>query len=173
MYYMLTYANEAYKYFGDKTNYNATITALLETYATAKGEGMAEQTYAKAIENLAFGKVITEATVDLGAAPAFVFTVANGFEGTITVSYAGNTKTLTVKDGKAIVTGMKVYNFGADVIVTAEGTVNGENVTETATYNLDTFVKYHVNNEAAESQACVALLKALYDYVTCADLYTK
>ena len=173
MYYMLTYANEAYKYFGDKENYDATITALLTTYADAKGEGMAEQTYAKAIENLAFGTVITEATVNLGSAPAFVFTVAEGFEGTITVTYAGNTKELVVKDGKAIVNGMKVYNFGADVTVTAVGTVNGEAVNETATYNLDTFVKYHVNNDAPESVACVDLLKALYDYVACADLYTK
>ena len=173
MYYMLTYANEAYKYFGDKTNYDAAITALLTTYADAKGEGMAPQTYAKAIENLAFGTVITEATVNLGAAPAFVFTVAEGFDGTITVTYAGNTKELVVKDGKAVVNGMKVYNFGADVTVTAVGTVNGEAVTETATYNLDTFVKYHVNNDAPESVACVDLLKALYDYVACADLYTK
>ena len=179
MYYMLTYANEAYKYFGDKTNYDATITALLTTYADAKGEGMAPQTYAKAIENLAFGTVITEATVNLGSAPAFVFTVADGFEGTITVTYAGNSKPLTIVGNKATVTGMKVYNFGADVIVTAEGTLNGEAITETATYNLDTFVKYHVDNAKSESEtaeaskACVALLKALYDYVTCADIYTK
>ena len=173
MYYMLTYANEAYKYFGDKTNYDATITALLTTYADAKGEGMAPQTYAKAIENLAFGTVITEATVNLGSAPAFVFTVAEGFEGTVTVTYAGNTKTLVIEGGKATVNGMKVYNFSSDIIVTAEGTINGEAVTETSTYNLDTFVKYHVNNDAPESVACVDLLKALYDYVTCADLYTK
>ena len=173
MYYMLTYANEAYKYFGDKTNYDAAITALLTTYADAKGEGMPPQTYAKAIEDLAFGTAITEATVNLGAAPAFVFTVAEGFEGTVTVTYAGNTKVLVVKDGKAIVNGMKVYNFSSDIIVTAEGTINGEAVTETSTYNLDTFVKYHVNNDAPESVACVDLLKALYDYVACADIYTK
>ena len=170
---MLTYANEAYKYFGDKTNYDATITALLETYADAKGEGMAEQTYAKAIENLAFGTAITEATVNLGSAPAFVFTVAEGFEGTVTVTYAGNTKTLVIEGGKATVNGMKVYNFSSDIIVTAEGTINGEAVTETSTYNLDTFVKYHVESDAPESVACVDLLVALYDYVACADIYTK
>ena len=43
--------------------------------------------------------------------------------------------------------------------------------TENAQYNLDTFVKYHVESEAEESVACVALLKALYDYVACAAAY--
>jgi hypothetical protein len=43
--------------------------------------------------------------------------------------------------------------------------------TENAQYNLDTFVKYHVNSEAEESVACEALLVALYDYVACAKAY--
>ena len=177
MYYMLTYANEAYKYFGDKTNYDATISAILTANENAKGEGMAEQTYGKAITELALGSVFESATVKLTSAPAFVLNLKDGFAGTVTVTYGTNVRTYTVtatSDRELVIEGMKVYNFGAELTVNATGTIGETEVkTENAKYNLDTFVKYHVNNDAPESVACEALLKALYDYVACADIYTK
>jgi hypothetical protein len=85
------------------------------------------------------------------------------------------TRTYTVtaeSDREIVVAGMKAYNFGTDLTINAEGTIGEEAVaTENAQYNLDTFVKYHVESEAEESVACVALLKALYDYVACATAY--
>ena len=177
MFYMLTYANEAYKYFGDKASYDDKISALLTEYATAKGEGMAEQTYSKAISELALGQVFESATIKLTAAPAFVLTLKDGFAGTVTVTYGQTSRTYTVTadDSRSLVIeGMKVYNFGSELTINASGTVGGaEAKTENAKYNLDTFVKYHVESEAAESVACEALLKALYDYVVCADTSTK
>ena len=101
----------------------------------------------------------------------------DGFAGTVTVTYGTNVRTYTVtatSDRELVIEGMKVYNFGAELTVNATGTIGETEVkTENAKYNLDTFVKYHVNNDAPESVACEALLIALYDYVTCADLYTK
>ena len=177
MYYMLTYANEAYKYFGDKTNYDATISAILTANENAKGEGMAEQTYGKAITELALGSVFESATVKLTSAPAFVLNLKDGFAGTVTVTYGTNVRTYTVtatSDRELVIEGMKVYNFGAELTVNATGTIGETEVkTENAKYNLDTFVKYHTESDAPESVACEALLIALYDYVACADLYTK
>ena len=177
MYYMLTYANEAYKYFGDKENYDAAISAILTANENAKGEGMAEQTYGKAITELALGSVFESATVKLTSAPAFVLNLKDGFAGTVTVTYGTNVRTYTVtatSDRELVIEGMKVYNFGAELTVNATGTIGETEVkTENAKYNLDTFVKYHTESDAPESVACEALLIALYDYVTCADLYTK
>jgi hypothetical protein len=176
MFYMLTYANEAYKYFGNNTD-NETVKALLTAYADAKGEGMADQTYANAIAELSLGSVFESATVKLTSAPAFVLNLKAGFEGTVTVTYGENVRNYTVTatdDREIVIEGMKVYNFGAELTINATGKIGETEVkTENAKYNLDTFVKYHVESDAAESVACEALLKALYDYVTCADLYTK
>ena len=173
MYYVLNYANEAAKYFDGAED--ATLKALLETYAAAKGEGMAEQTYANAIETLALGEVFESATVELTAAPAFVLNVKDNFVGTVTITYGDQTRTfeITADSDRAIVLkGMKAYNFGLELTVNAEGTIGETAVkTENAKYNLDTFVKYHVNSEAEESVACEALLVALYDYVACATAY--
>ena len=129
------------------------------------------------VTELALGSVFESATVKLTSAPAFVLNLKDGFAGTITIAYGANVRTYTVtatSDRELVIEGMKVYNFGAELTINATGTIGETEVkTENAKYNLDTFVKYHVNNDAPESVACVDLLKALYDYVTCADLYTK
>ena len=173
MYYVLNYANEAAKYFVGVAD--AAVAALLETYAEAKGEGMADQTYANAIAELALGQVFDSASVKLTSAPAFVLTLKEGFAGTVTVTYGDKTRTyvVTAEDEREIVVaGMKAYNFGLNITVNAEGTIGEEAVaTENAQYNLDTFVKYHVESEDPASVACVDLLKALYDYVACATAY--
>ena len=172
MYYVLNYANEASKYFDGAAD--ATVAALLETYADVKGEA-AEQTYANAIAELALGQVFDSASVKLTSAPAFVLTLKEGFAGTVTVTYGDKTRTyvVTAEDEREIVVaGMKAYNFGLNITVNAEGTIGEEAVaTENAQYNLDTFVKYHVESEDPASVACVDLLKALYDYVACATAY--
>ena len=179
MYYMLTYANEAYKYFGNTAENNETLAALLANYESAKGEYVADETYAGAVEDTGLAGVFANATVDLGSAPKFVFTLKDGFAGTVTITYGhySNTVTYTVtaEDSRTItLTGMKAYNFSTDIIVNAEGTIGGETVkVENGMYNLDTFVKYHADNAATneDSAKCLALLKAFYDYVTVANAY--
>ena len=180
MYYMAAYANEAYKYFAASETDDATLAALLTTYADAKGEYVASGEYAEAIADTKLGDAFASATVDLGSAPRFVLTLKDGFAGTVTVTYGPNTytKTVTATDSRVLVIdGMKAYNFIVTLDVTAEGTIGEAAVSVAGNYNLDTFVKYHVENAAsesetaAESQKCLALLKAFYDYVVIANAY--
>lgn len=179
MYYTAAYANEAYKYFGNTAEDNATLAALLANYDSAKGEYVADETYAGAVTDTGLANVFANATVDLGSAPKFVFTLKDGFAGTVTITYGhySNTVTYTVtaEDSRTItLTGMKAYNFSTDIFVNAEGTIGGETVkVENGMYNLDTFVKYHVDNAATneESAKVLALLKAFYNYCVVANAY--
>ena len=178
MYYMIAYATEAAEYFGKDTE---ELDALLEYLSGAKDT--VSHDFTDAISNVNLGGAFDSATVDLKSAPEFILTLKQGFVGTITISYGTNVRTYTIDDnhsGMIAVTGMKVYNFGSTLVINAEGTVNGNAVkTENAEYNLDTFVKYHVENAssgsatATESAKCLDLLLAFYDYVTVADAYTK
>ena len=180
MYYMIAYAAEACKYFGEE---NAELTELLTYIEDAKGEGTVDHEFANAIEELNFGGVFEEATIKLDSAPAFVLTLKDGFAGTVTVQYGLNVKEYTVSETDSrtiVIEGMKVYNFGATLTINAEGTIGETDVkTENAKYNLDTFVNYHVENAASDSdtaaasEKCLAVLLALYDYVCVADEYTK
>ncbi len=175
MYYMAAYANEAYKYFGDGTA-DETLAGILTTYESAKGEYVADETYANAIADTKLGDAFASATIDLASAPRFVLTLKDGFAGTVTVTYGPNTftKTVTATDDRVIVIdGMKAYNFIVTLDVTAEGTIGETAVTVAGNYNLDTFVKYHADNAATneDSAKCLALLKAFYDYVTVANAY--
>ena len=179
MYYTAAYANEAYKYFGNTAENNETLAALLANYESAKGEYVADETYAGAVTDTGLAGVFANATVDLGSAPKFVFTLKDGFAGTVTITYGhySNTVTYTVtaEDSRTItLTGMKAYNFSTDIIVNAEGTIGGETVkVENGMYNLDTFVKFHADNAATneESAKVLALLKAFYDYCVVANAY--
>lgn len=179
MYYTAAYANEAYKYFGNTAEDNATLATLLANYDSAKGEYVADETYAGAVTDTGLANVFANATVDLGSAPKFVFTLKDGFAGTVTITYGhySNTVTYTVtaEDSRTItLTGMKAYNFSTDIFVNAEGTIGGETVkVENGMYNLDTFVKYHVDNAATneESAKVLALLKAFYNYCVVANAY--
>ena len=172
---MAAYANEAYKYFGNGMA-NETLVSLLTTYESAKGEYVADETYANALTETNLGGAFETATIDLASAPRFVLTLKDGFAGTVTVTYGPNTftKTVTATDDRGIVIdGMKAYNFCVTLDVTAEGTIGETAVTVAGNYNLDTFVKYHADNAATneDSAKCLALLKAFYDYVAVANAY--
>ena len=183
MYYMVEYANEAAKYFGKD---NTALATLLETYSEAKGDETVDKSYSAALESTGLGAVFSEASVRLTSAPAFVFTLKDSIDGTVTVRYAGNERIFSTAGKTEIaVDGMKVYNFTSAVYVTVEYKVGEETVTVEGVYNLDTYAKYHTEVAASEpsedlteetiaaSEKALALIEALYAYATVADAYTK
>ena len=167
MYYTVAYALEATKYFNETDARTIEVlSTLLTTYASAKGEDLAEKTYANAIAqeviDATLGNVFTSVTVSLDSAPKFVLTVKDGFVGTVTVSYGGNIRTyeVTAENNKVVVEGMKAYNFGTTLTITAEGAEG--------TYTLDTYAKYTAENG---TDADKAIVDAFYNYVTVASAY--
>ena len=122
------------------------------------------------------GSVFTQATLTLDPKPAYVFTVKAGFVGTVTVANGNNVRTYNFTentDRTIVIDGMKAYNFVATLVITAEGTVNGESVTLTdGVYNLAAFAEYHANNsENADSAACLPLVNAFRTYADYAYFY--
>ena len=181
MYYMLNYANEAETYFDGAAD--ETVTALLSEYAAYGAMYGADYTYGTTVDTADLSAAFDNATLDIESTPAFVLTLKNGFEGTVTVSYANglNVRNYTVAadDSRTIVVdGMKMYNFGTILTISANGTVNGEAVSVEGKYTLDTFANYHYNNSMNEesetkaaSEACMPLVKALVAYAEVAELY--
>ena len=177
MYYMLNYVNEAAKYFensADATEIAKLLADNEEKYATQT----ISHEYANALEDTGLGKIFASAGIELGEAPAFTL-VSNGkFAGKVTVTYGdGNVREFNVPEdstGTYAVTGMKIFNFGVNINITAVGTLEGEEgeQTITGTLNLDTYASYHAANTENEASAKVLpLIEALYDYVKVAEQY--
>ena len=176
MYYMLDYANKAEQYIDGAAN--ESIMALLESNAAYGAKYEADYSFANVFDIASLSGAIKEATLDIESTPKFVFTLKNGFEGTVTVSYGNGLNTrvynVTADDNRSIsIEGMKVYNFGTTLNVTAVGTVNGEAVNAEGSYSLDTFAKYHSDRSETDeaSAACMPLVKALCAYAKVAELY--
>ena len=182
MCYMLNYANEAEKFFDGEAN--ETVANLLTKYAdyTAK-YNYVEDYDNKKVTNTNLSSIFTSASVSLKSAPAFVLTLKDDFVGTVTVKYGTNnvrTYNVTAESARTItIEGMKVYNFGTILEITANGTL-GETAIELTNgkYTLDTFAAYHkanANDEtsatAADSAACLDLVAALSAYAEVAELY--
>ena len=169
MYNMLSFADAAFKYFNDAED--DTIVSLLETYA-AWNKVSVDKSYGNALADTGLGDVFTSAGIVLGDAPAFTLVPNGNFAGTVTVTYGdGNVRNYTVKAGsvEAIkIEGMKIFNFGVNVNITAVGTVAGVEQTVSGTLNLDTYAKYQTAN--AEENV-VAIVEALYNYVKIAEQY--
>ena len=181
MYYMLNYAAEAAEYLTGEAD--AELVALLTANAQWNVINVAKN-YANAVETTGLDAIFTSSGITLGEAPAFTFTPNGKFTGTVTVTYGdGNVRTFTVhadSTAKLTVEGMKIYNFGTNLTVTAVGTVAGmeDEQTVVGTNNLDTYAKYHTENAAnaesataAESAEALDLINALYDYVKVAEQY--
>lgn len=181
MYYMLNYANEAEKYIdGAADEAIADVLAVAAEYAE---KYVVDYNYEMLFDTSVLADVFANATLDIESSPAYVFTLVDGFEGTVTVTYAGGLNervyNVTADDSRKIaIEGMKVYNFGTVLTITANGTVNGEAVSVEGSYSLDNFANYHNNNAAdetsdtqASSAACMPLIKALFAYAEVAELY--
>ncbi|MBQ9070709.1 MAG: hypothetical protein IJY23_05115 [Clostridia bacterium] len=171
VYYMLNYANEAVKYF-DKVENDETIAALLENYSSVGGKYTVDSTLNA--KNNGLSDVFAGVAIDANSSPAFVLTLNEGFKGTVTVSYAGSkaTRTFTVTEASKAndtlkIDGMKAYNFGTDLTVTAEGTLNGAAVSISGQFNLDAYVEHAESNALAH----LDLVKALRAYAEVSELY--
>ena len=174
LWYVVNYANEAYKYFGG--NAHTELARLLTEYADAKNAS--ERVYLNVLDNTGLDAVFAAATLRLNEVPAYTFTVKAGFAGTVTVTTTAGTYTFTVEASetpkKLVIEGMKAYELSETAAITAEGTIGDSAVVvDAGQFNLATFASYHANNvEASEaSAAAIDLINALYDYVTEANIY--
>ena len=184
MYYMLAYAKEAVKYLNSAEAYDETLAAATETYKAYATKDVAEYQYV--ITNTGLGSVLDGASVQLTSSPNFIFTFkdldptegVSYFKGTVEVKYGENVQTLTADgtESYVVVSDMKAYNFASLLEITIKDE-NGEVVAE-GNYNLDTFANYHVTNSKdensatkADSEACLPLVQAFYNYVAVANGY--
>ena len=174
VYYMMNYANEAAKYFAKAEN--ADIAKLVaDNKATIEAIYIPVWAADEAITNMGISSVISAASVgEYNGKLAFAFNLVEGFEGTITVSYAKGKVTreieVTAADKVAYLDGLKAYNFGTVLTISAKGTVNGEAVTVTGgQFSLDTYVQNLRDTEAVEDYE--ALAEALKAYADVSDLY--
>lgn len=174
VYYMLDYANEAAKYFNGVENDEA-IYELLERYRGFGDMFAPPETYSPLNEGLT--DVFDTVAVRTAASPAFIFKLVEGFRGSVSVSYASGqnvrvfnnfeTNATTAENKTLVVEGMKVYNFGTILNITAEGTVNGAPVSVSGRFNLDSYVKYADDNDMDHFE----LVTALRYYAEVSELY--
>ena len=174
VYYMLGYANEAAKYFNSVEN-DAAISRLLEVYWPVGIAYDVDTTYNALNEGLS--AVFDTVAVRLTDSPAFVITLNEGFMGTVNVTYAGGKETVefdnfentatTAENKTIIIDGMKVYNFGTTLNISAVGTMNGADVSVSGKYNLDSYVQHAETNSLAH----LDLVKALRAYAEISDKY--
>lgn len=177
MCYMLNYANEAEKFFDGAAN--DSIATLLTTYSAYTAKYNYVKNYDdKNVTNTNLSAAFNSATVSLESAPAFVLNLKDGFVGTVTVKYGeNNVRTYNVtKDTQRAITieGMKVYNFGTYLEISAVGTI-GEteiNITD-GKYTLDTFAAYHVANAADENSATKDLSLEALDLIDALSAYAE
>ena len=173
VYYMMNYANEAANYFGEGAEAIAAIVA--NNKAAIEAIYIPDAATDEAIKNMGISDVITAVSVGENEGKlAFAFNLVEGFEGTITVSYAKGkvTREIEVTEGQRIVylDGLKAYNFGTVLTISAEGSVNGEAVTVTGgQFSLDTYVQNLRDTE--EEEDYTALGEALKAYADVSDLY--
>ena len=177
-YYVLNYISAAYTYFSG-SEFSGML-EIIDRHASRFSSIVVDHSYANALENTGLGGVFTEAGIKLGEAPAFTLVPNGNFAGTVTVTYGNdNVRTFKVPAGstaKIVIEGMKIYNFGGDINVTAtaeDGTIVAE-----GKINLDTYAKYHKENAMdansatqAESERALELINALYDYVKIAEQF--
>ncbi len=174
VYYMLGYANEAAKYFNRVEN-DAAISRLLEVYWPVGVTYDVDNAYNALNEGLS--TVFANAAVRLTSSPAFVITLNEGFIGTVSVTYAGGKETVefdnfentatTAENKTIVIDGMKVYNFGTTLSISAVGTMNGADVSVSGKYNLDSYVQHAETNSLAH----LDLVKALRAYAEISDKY--
>ena len=168
MVYMLNYVYAAeYKFYGTE---NSDIAALIsERY---NYEFIAKNYENEAIENTNLDAIFTSASVVLGEVPTFNLVLGGSFTGTVTVTYGdGATRTYNItesdKNSTIRISGMKIYNFGTTLTVTATPT---EGEATVGTINFATYANYHINVNPADIEV-QALIEALYEYVKVAEMY--
>ncbi len=155
IYFMLTYANEAEKYFGiadDK------IEAILSKSAYFAEANTNDYAYEATTDDLS--SIFSSAAIDIKSNDlSYVFTLtenAPAFKLTLAERVYTNEN---AENGILRINGLKIYKFSEDITVEAEG-IN-------AVYNLDTILDYYVKEaEKGENEYSKALplLRAFFNY---------
>ena len=182
VYATVNYANESANFVYGK--HDAALSELIKNYAEYAGKK--ESNYEGAVAETGLSAAFIRATVRLGSAPAYVFTLKTGFIGTVTVTLGEKTFTYTVdepKDRTIVVDGLTAYELAETLTVTVEGKVGDADVSVTeGKYNIATFANnYNAKVESIdpviatpEEEAYLkaySLSEALYSYVTLAKAY--
>ena len=155
MKYIIAYAAAANAYKG------VTDTAVTTSAGKYTVEGYTKN-YAAISESdsAALGTVFKNSVINLeGSAPVYVFTVADGFTGKVTLN---GVEYDTAEERTITVTGIRAYNFLNGVEIAADG------VKVTFTYS--NYAAWATGAEGA-SDTLVALVNALYDYCYAADAF--
>jgi hypothetical protein len=158
----LDYANEAYGLVSGNTN--AQIEAILNNPAYAEYVVEANTEYGPA-NMYDLSAILSGIQLQLDSNVAFVLKVANGFTGTLTISYNDYkgqawTHEYNVEEGQqyVVLDDLKVYNLDAIFTISGNG-ISGQ-------YNLGQYIKYLVdsNNNADFAQALFTYAKVAQAY---------
>ena len=160
---LLNYANEAHALLngGEKM---AEVTELVNAYA----EYLPNEELTEKLDTTALSSVIRSASIRMNSTPEFVFKVAIGFRGTITISYnsLGTTKEYSVYvntlacEENITLKGLNVYDVAGDMTITV--TPYGSDESIVGQYNLATYAQGLEDNGFAV---------ALYNYAKAALEY--
>lgn len=161
---LLNYANEAHAFFDDNGEKMPAVTELINDYA----QYLPTEELTAKLDTSALRSVIRSASLRLNSAPEFVFKIARGFRGTVTVSYTGvngpveysvyvnalaSEQNLTLK-------GMGVFEFANDITISV--LPHGQDTAIECQYNLATYAHGLEDN---------AFAVALYNYAKTAAAY--
>ena len=160
---ILNYANEAHALFenGEKMS---TVSALLEEYS----EHLPNEELTEKLDTSALSSVIRSAALRLNSVPEFVFKVARGFRGTITLTYdrfgvpVEQSVYVNSLACEQIITlkGLGIFDMAADITITV--TAHGSDTPIVCQYNLATYAQSLEDN---------AFAVALYNYAKLALQY--
>ena len=159
--YMIAYAVTALDYFRGESD--ARLNAMLAE--------VDDYTVGEALDTSALAAVFDGARVKLGASLTYEFVVKEGFSGSVNI--LGREFIIGLDDDRAIsVDGLTLVELASDVQIVATDS-NGE-VVLSSVYNLATYLQYHTANSeiSGESEACLALIEALYNYASFASEYS-
>lgn len=161
---LLNYANEAHALFDENGAKMDSVTELINEYS----EYLPNEELTEKLDTSALSSVIRSASLRLNSAPEFVFKVARGFRGTITLSYnsLGNTVEHSLyvnslaSEQIIILKGLGIFDMASDITITV--TEHGSDTPLVGQYNLATYAQGLENN---------AFAVALYNYAKLALQY--
>ena len=183
VYAALNYANEVIKY--TITEANEAVDSLVNQYKQYATEST-ENDYANVCDTANLKAAFLKATVKLNSAPAIVFTMQRDFKGIVTITVGGEVREFMVSNNSQrtiVLDGLTIDAITSDIVISAQGNVgsNGVSIVD-ATYNLATYVKYHLENgrygddviptsSQLASRKAVAVIDAMYAYAGAAEAY--
>lgn len=161
---LLNYANEAHALFDANGEKMPTVTELVSEYA----QYLPTEELTEKLDTSALRGVIRSASMRLNSTPEFVFKIARGFRGTVTVSYTGVNGPVTysvyvnalASEQNITLKGMSISEIANDLTISV--LPHGQDAPIECQYNLATYAQGLENN---------AFAVALYNYAKVAKAY--